>query len=187
MLFSESIAKIIPSLLIVQKAIKPIVKEAENPFYKSSYADLTSILETITPILNKNGLVLMQPICTNTVTTVLLHESGEWVSDEGVDIVCSKPNDPQSQGSAISYNRRYGLLAMLAIPTEDDDAEDATEHPTAKPTTTPTYKQKEFTKDECPLKGVHKTLALRVSQQSGKSYRACQKCDFFEYAKEREE
>jgi len=121
---SESITKLIVALLIVQKEIEPVKKEAENPFFKSKYADLPSLMGACKSILNKNKIVVLQPITGDFVETILIHESGEWVSGK-TKIIVKSANDPQAQGSAISYARRYGLQSILFMSAEDDDAETA--------------------------------------------------------------
>lgn len=112
-----------------QKEIGAAKKGAINPFFKSKYADLGSVMEACKEKLNKQGIVVLQPIITNQngvcVETILLHESGEYISGK-MQIVCKEANNPQAQGSAITYARRYGLQSMVFIPGEDDDAEKAT-------------------------------------------------------------
>lgn len=122
---SESIKQIIPALVKAQSEMGVAVKGEENPFYKSRYADLPEVIQVCKEPLNTNKIVVLQPVLDDKVVTVLLHESGEWVSDEGTKILSAKPNDPQAQGSAITYARRYGLMSMLSIPSDDDDGEKA--------------------------------------------------------------
>lgn len=100
-------------------------KDAVNPYFKSKYADLGAVMEACKDKLNDNGIIVLQPVMGDSVETVLIHESGEWLSSS-VKVVCKTSNDPQAQGSAISYARRYGLQSMVFIPAEDDDAEKAT-------------------------------------------------------------
>ena len=129
MKYSTTITKIAPALLAAQKEIGAAKKDAENPFFHSTYADLGSVMEACKESLNKNGITVLQPIGTNEcgvyVETVLLHESGEWISD-GMRISPKSDTNPQDQGSAISYARRYSLQSMVFIPAEDDDANKAT-------------------------------------------------------------
>lgn len=112
------------ALLNAQKAFPVIKKDANNLFFKSKYADLASILETVIPILNKQGLVLVQhPITEGDrigVRTVIYHgESGEnIVSDFTVNLA---KNDPQGAGSAITYCRRYAVVSILGLNVDDDD------------------------------------------------------------------
>lgn len=135
MIKSDSIAKIAPALLAAQKNIGAAKKESTNPFYKSSYADLGAVMQVCKDELNKNGISVLQPVGTDEqgvyVETLLLHESGEFIADK-MRIAVKGPNDPQAQGSAITYARRYGLQSMVFIPAEDDDGEKATGHQVAK-------------------------------------------------------
>lgn len=124
MQISTSIDKISPALLKVQDELEAIKKKATNPFFKSKYADLAAIIEHVKPVLNKNGISVLQPHFGNVVETILLHESGQFVGSQTA-IVCAKPNDPQALGSAISYARRYGLQSIISLPAEDDDGEKA--------------------------------------------------------------
>ena len=123
---SESIAKIAPAFLKAQKEIGAATKGSVNPFFHSKYADLGSIMEACKEKLNENGISVLQPVGkdeTGTyVETILLHESGEFISDK-TPVVAKTENDPQAYGSGISYSRRYSLQSMLFIPSEDDDAE----------------------------------------------------------------
>jgi hypothetical protein len=121
---SESIIKIAPALLKAQKQIGAAKKDAANPFFKSKYADLGSIMEVCKYPLNENGITVLQPISSDDngvyVSTMLLHESGEYI-ESSMRISAKSPNDPQAQGSAISYAKRYSLQSMVFIPAEDDD------------------------------------------------------------------
>lgn len=128
---SESIKTIAPAFLAAQKEIKSVTKDADNPFFKSKYADLPSVINACKDELNKHGIAVLQPVMGDMVETVLLHESGEWMAGRTM-IVNAKPNDPQAQGSAITYARRYGLMSMVFIPAEDDDAESAMDRAKAK-------------------------------------------------------
>jgi hypothetical protein len=125
MIKSESIVKISAALLKAQKSMGAAKKDSDNPFFKSKYADLNSIREAVMPALNDNGIVVLQTTSGDTLNTVLLHESGEYISSE-IKIVSKSDKDPQAYGSAISYARRYSLQAMLCVGAEDDDGESAT-------------------------------------------------------------
>lgn len=129
---SETIIKIIPALLEAQKKIESVTKEADNPYFKSKYADLNSLMEACKKILNDNGILILQPVTLEGVETILIHNSGEWLSSI-TKIVCKSDNNPQDQGSAITYARRYGLQSMLFMSAEDDDGEKATDHKTISP------------------------------------------------------
>jgi len=121
--------KLIATALVkAQQEMGNAVKDSSNPFFKSKYADLNSIREACIPILNKHGIVAIQPNVhidgKNFVKTILLHESGESI--EGLtEILFSKPNDAQAQGSGITYARRYGLQSLVNIGADDDDGNKA--------------------------------------------------------------
>jgi hypothetical protein len=125
---SGSIVKIASALLKAQKQMEGAKKGAINPFFRSKYADYGAVLEACKEHLNDNGITILQPHClkefggfaVGVVETILLHESGEYISSE-TEIKCLKPNDPQSLGSSITYARRYGLQSIVALPAEDDD------------------------------------------------------------------
>lgn len=117
---SQTIAKLAEALGIFHGELKPVKKSAENPFFKSSYADLSSILEAVNAPLLKAKLSFVQfPVGENSLTTMLMHESGEWIRSN----YTLKPvkGDPQATGSALTYSRRYALGAILGISTENDD------------------------------------------------------------------
>lgn len=120
--------QIAKALLEAQKEMGNAIKDSKNPFFKSTYADLNSIREACMPSLNKHGIVVLQPIVhiegKNFVKTVLLHESGETF-DSLTEIVYSKNNDAQAQGSGITYARRYGLQSIINVGAEDDDGNSA--------------------------------------------------------------
>jgi hypothetical protein len=121
---SESITKIAAALLLAQKEMGNALKDSKNPFFKSVYADLNSVREACIPALNKHGITALQPIVYEEgkafVETILLHESGEFISSH-TEIICDKQNNAQSQGSGTTYSRRYGLQSICNIGTEDDD------------------------------------------------------------------
>ena len=122
---SEKQDQIVPALIEARKEITGVTKDSDNPFYKSKYADLTSIIQAVNKELLNNDLIITQP--TQVVdgklylVTQLTHSSGQWV--RGYLPVLNKKGDDQGQGSGITYARRYGLQALLNIPAFDDDAE----------------------------------------------------------------
>jgi hypothetical protein len=127
---SQTIAKIASSLLKSQMQMGNAIKDSKNPFFKSSYADLNSVREACIPFLNANGISAIQPMITkdgkNYINTILLHESGEYLSSL-TEIIYSKQNDAQAQGSGITYARRYGLQSFVNIGSEDDDGNKASQ------------------------------------------------------------
>ena len=130
---SESIAALAAALAKAQGEMENAGKNSVNPHFKSKYADLAEILNTVRPVLSKHGLAVTQfPAFeggTAHVETILTHASGEWMSG-----TCSAPvqkSDPQGVGSALTYLRRYSLAAVCGLAQEDDDANSA-----SKPKTT---------------------------------------------------
>lgn len=121
--------QIITALLKAQQEMGNAKKSATNPFFKSKYSDLNSVREAVMPLLNENGIIVLQPMVTidglEYVKTVLLHESGEMI-ESFTKILCKAQNDPQAYGSGVTYARRYGLQSLVCIGAEDDDAEKAT-------------------------------------------------------------
>lgn len=122
---SESIKELATALAKFQGAMKPIAKDASNPFFKSKYASLSVIIEDTKEPLVKCGLSYAQfPDETDGLTTILMHTSGEWISSTyNISPVDRKP---QSLGSAITYARRYALQSILGLQVEDDDGNEAT-------------------------------------------------------------
>jgi hypothetical protein len=117
---SESIKNIASALTKFQNEVKAVTKDGKNPFFKSSYATLGNIINTITTPLVKNGLSYSQlPSGENGLTTILMHSSGEYIYDTVK--MTPKDNTPQGQGSAITYMRRYALSALLGLSTDEDD------------------------------------------------------------------
>ena len=115
--------EIYKKLLAAKKEIGKISKDSTNPFFKSKYFDVNSLLEHVEPILQSHGLVLLQPIKDNVVMTIIINsESGEQI-ESGLTL----PNltDAQKIGSAITYYRRYTLQSLLGLQAEDDDANKA--------------------------------------------------------------
>ena len=116
------------ALLKAQSQMSNPKKGATNPFFKSKYADLNSIREAVIPVLNENGISVLQPIVhfenKNFVKTILLHESGELL-ESLTEIVYNKINDAQAQGSGISYARRYALQSFVCVGADDDDGQKA--------------------------------------------------------------
>lgn len=118
------------ALLAVQQSAPSLQKNSINPHFKNRYISLDSLMEQILPVLNSNGLLLLQLPTTvggePALRTSIVHEeTGESIEDTML-LVLAK-DDPQGQGSAITYARRYALMAALGlVADEDDDAEAAT-------------------------------------------------------------
>lgn len=107
------------SLLSAKKEMEAITKDSKNPFFKSNYFDINKLLFEVEPIMQKHGLLILQPIENGICKTNIVHvETGESVSCE---IALGEFRDPQKMGSAITYYRRYTLQSLLALQAEDDD------------------------------------------------------------------
>lgn len=121
---SEQIDQIAPALVAVQKAMKPAVKDATNPHFKSKYADLAAIWDACREPLNANGIFAGQNVTgddrTVAVSTRLVHISGQWI-EFGPLVIPLNKQDAQAVGSGVSYGKRYSLGAALGIVAEDDD------------------------------------------------------------------
>lgn len=128
---SETIGKLAEALAKAQKEMKGAVKDSSNPFYKSSYANLESVVDACKEALSKNGLSYSQTFDfhdgVDFLETVLMHSSGEWIS--GKQRMLSKDMTAQGMGSAASYNRRYGLAAICGVVQTDDDGNEASGRP----------------------------------------------------------
>lgn len=104
-------------LIKAKKEMGAVKKTTSNPFFKSKYADLPSILEVVEPPLLENGLIILQPIKDGKVFTIITDGSTSIESS----IELGMFNKPQDMGSAITYYRRYTLQSLLGISAEDDD------------------------------------------------------------------
>lgn len=128
---SETITKLAIALVKFNAEVSSIAKDAKNPFFKSEYVTLDNLIIHTRPILQKNGLVVMQsPLSREDgsigIQTLLIHESGEYIESEPIYMKPAKQNDPQAAGSVISYMRRYSYQAILNLNTgEDDDGNNA--------------------------------------------------------------
>jgi hypothetical protein len=125
------------ALVKAQKAFGPALKSSTNPHFKSRYADLAACVEAVIQGLNDNGIALIQKNydCNDgvMVETVFLHESGEML-ECGILHVPAAKQDPQGFGSALTYARRYSLMAACGIAPEDDDGNSASRRTEIKST-----------------------------------------------------
>ena len=123
------------ALVKSQKAFGPALKSSTNPHFKSRYADLAACVEAVIDSLNANGIALIQQTheCNDgvIVETVFVHESGETYSAGKLHVPAAK-HDPQGYGSALTYARRYSLMAAAGIAPEDDDGNAASKKPVVK-------------------------------------------------------
>jgi len=168
---SPNVGKLFAALAKAQGEIRGALKDAQNPHFKSRYADLASIVDAARP-LAKHGIATVQvPFSENGeigVTTILGHDSGEWISGR----LSVKPLklDPQGAGSVLTYLRRYSLAAMAGIAPEDDDGEAAMGRGNG-------YARAEF-QDVSPITVAQRDELLKLIEDSGADTKA-----FCEYLK----
>lgn len=131
---SVALAQLAAALAKAQAEVGGAAKSKKNPHFKSSYADLSEVWDACRPALVKHGLSVVQMPSADgqrvTVTTLLLHESGEYLSSALT--MTAAQDTPQAIGSCITYARRYALAAMVGVAPEDDDG-NAASAPSARP------------------------------------------------------
>ena len=120
---SENITEIASALAKAQELINPAAYDAANPHFRSRYATLASVMQSCRAALSKNQIAVVQGTTVSdknvTVTTMLIHSSGQFISDDIMIPVVQ--NTAQAIGSALTYGRRYGLSALVGIVSEEDD------------------------------------------------------------------
>lgn len=128
---SESIAALAKALAAFQGEVKDPLKDGKANYGK--YVQLDGLLDAIRPVLSKHGLSVLQMPGGDgqqiTITTILMHESGEWMESEPFTLKATKI-DPQGAGSAVTYGRRYSLSAILGVAWDADDDGAAASKPT---------------------------------------------------------
>lgn len=132
--------QIAAALVKAQKGFSPALKSADNPFFKSKYADLGACVDAVLDSLHSNGIALVQN-CHESETgviveTMFIHESGETLSTGKLHVPATK-HDAQGYGSALTYARRYSLMAACGIAPEDDDGNAAAKATEKKGKTNP--------------------------------------------------
>lgn len=125
---SDSIAKLAMAMVKAQTQVGIAIKNAVNPHLKNKYADLGAVWDAIAPAMKEHGLAAVQMPAPSDdgrlhLETVLLHESGEWLSN--VTVMPLAKQDPQGYGAALTYARRYALAALMGVTQDDDDGERA--------------------------------------------------------------
>jgi hypothetical protein len=116
---------LIPALIKAQSEFPPVTKDGKNPHFKNNYATLEQVINCTATALQKNGLAIVQTMEVDSLRTTLYHTSGESIT--GVQLLHPSKNDPQGWHGAQTYARRYGMLSILGIASEDDDGNTASE------------------------------------------------------------
>lgn len=134
------------AFLKAQSEFGTAIKDAKNPFFKSNYADMSSVWEACGEALHRNGFFVMQPIRMNEfglyLETLIVYRDGTVIEKSNCPIKTTKENDPQALGSAITYIRRYSLASLLGIITDDDDGNAGAGNNTQKSITSLPQQQK---------------------------------------------
>lgn len=121
------------ALVALQADLTPVEKTAANPFFKSKYADLPTVKADVQPLLAKHKLAVVQHPTTldgqPALRTRVVHESGQY--DEDTMLLMLSKQDPQSQGSALTYAKRYAFMAVLGVVADEDDDGNAATHTSA--------------------------------------------------------
>jgi len=164
---SETVAAIAPALVKALSELKGAPKDSKNPHFKNDYASLESVIETSRAVLASNDLAVFQgpgEMDGNriAISTRILHASGEWFESQ-LQLPIAKV-DPQGVGSAITYARRYALMAMLNIPAVDDDGEAASAHNDRTGDMGPAPEGEDFF--GCPAQGVS-VLSAYAAKKNG--------------------
>jgi hypothetical protein len=171
---SAEVKDIAKALMEVQKELQAVTKDAENPFFGSSYASFKECVEVSRPLLVKNNLSIVQTtayddqIGTMLVTTIL-HTSGQWI--RGFYPISAVKRDPQAMGSAMTYARRYTYSAIIGLTQADDDGESAMERAVTKtlidPEETPQEAKKPTLGRLCPD---HDVEMVTATSKKGRPY-----------------
>lgn len=144
---SDSMAKLAKSLAAFQNEIKDPARDGENPHFRSKYVPIDALLACVRPMAAKHGLSIVQSTGGNgqdiSVTTMILHDSGEWLLTDALAIRPVKA-DPQGCMSAITYARRYSLSAALGVAWDDDDDGNAASTPPTPKKTKPALKKADY-------------------------------------------
>jgi hypothetical protein len=165
--------KAIASALVkAQREFGPALKSSTNPHFRSKYADLSACIEAVIDALNNNGIYLMQLTEEHDggvkVSTTFIHESGEQLSGGSLFMPATK-HDAQGFGSALSYARRYSLMAACGIAPEDDDGNQATKTAPQAAPPKPTPKVQEVPPPK-KVEGRDAQWQLKVSADPGTNW-----------------
>jgi len=144
MIVFDQLTELAPALAKAQADFSAVPKGSVNPFFKSKYAALPDVVQHAGPVLAKHGLAISQFITygdTDELTTILLHTSGQYIV--GTMRLHLVKDDPQAQGSAVTYARRYAYMSALGlVADDDDDGNSASKRSAPKPAAKPTAHQR---------------------------------------------
>ncbi len=167
---SENIQDIAKAMSLAQQQLKPAAKDSVNPHYKSKYSDISSVWDAIREPIASNGLTIWQDVTTQdktvSVTTRIVHSSGQWVEFGPLCVPMSKM-DAHGVGSAISYGKRYALCAAIGVVSadEDDDANHAVNKPNSSTYAKKSPEIEEFIRNNSEKLG----YIAHIMSKSGKS------------------
>ena len=123
-----TIDQLAAALIAAQGEFAAIPKNSTNPFFKSKYADLATVVANAQPVLTKHGLAVSQHPTTldgqPALQTILMHTSGQTIGS--TMLLCATKTDPQGQGAALTYARRFAYMAVLGLVADADDDGNAT-------------------------------------------------------------
>lgn len=163
LLSSDKIDLLVTALVEAQSKMPAVPKTKTNPFFKSKYADLSSVVETVEPVIANVGLAVAQFVshdgASTTLKTFLMHTSGQWMGDEMV--LHLGKSTPQDQGSAITYARRYAYCAALGIVSDDDDDGNAASRSAKSEPSTAKIESKPTTRVQAPPSTTDKPPTMR--------------------------
>lgn len=167
---SPSLNEFFAALAKATTQFKPVLKQNTNPFFKSKYADLGTVIEATKEALSKNGLALVQfPGVDGTaavITSILGHSSGQYMGCV-LKMPVSK-GDAQGIGSAITYARRYAYQALVGVAAEeDDDANSAVTQPFQKPAPKPKVEAKPFNPSDGMIDGAQRNKLWATAKKKG--------------------
>jgi hypothetical protein len=155
---SNEINELASALVSAQAEFSAVPKGSVNPFFKSKYAALPDVVQSASPVLTKHGLAVSQHIATgmngaDILVTYLIHKSGQYIAH---DMTLHLPkSDPQGQGSAVTYARRYSYMSVLGlVADEDDDGNKASQAPKSAPKS----------KQPTPLDNMRELLAKKFDE-----------------------
>jgi ERF superfamily len=120
---SEDMGEVAKAFVAAQSDVKNLLKSAENPHFRSQFVPLDAVVDHVREVFSTHGMAFIQANSYNEngicITTVAMHESGQWLSDGGLFMPADK--NPQKFGSALTYARRYALMTFVGIAGDTDD------------------------------------------------------------------